>query len=84
MDWHTKGRSKYGRVVVWENDINGEYRIPMHDDDPMPSRYQMQGFVRKELTYWEHKSFCKRHNLVNHAMEDVRNDDDIQTNRWGY
>lgn len=75
---------KNGKVVVWENDVTGEYRIPMFDDAPMPSRYEIRGFVRKELTYWEHKAFCKRHGLVNHAMEDIRNDEDVlKKDRWG-
>lgn len=86
MESYVKQRRRVGKVVVWEHDppIPGEYRIPPSDDAPMPSRYQIQGFVRKELTYWEHKAFCKRHGLVNHQMEDVRNDDDLQKNRWGY
>lgn len=85
MDGYVRKRPKHGKAVVWENDITGEYRIPPTDDAPMPSRYQIRGFVRKELTYWEHKAFCKRHGLVNHALEDVRNDGDaLGKNKWGY
>lgn len=87
MEGFVKNKKKVGRVVVWEKDnpLPGDYKIPMHDDDPMPSRYQIQGYVRKELNYWEHKAFCKRHGLVNHLMEDVRDDGDaLGKNRWGY
>lgn len=85
MEGFVKKFRKAGKVVVWENSLTGEYAIPMHDDDPMPTRYQMRGLERKELNYWEHKAFCKRHGLVNHAMEDVPDDGDILgKNRWGY
>lgn len=87
MDGFVRTRQKYGRVVVWEKDnpVPGDYKIPPADNAPMPSRYQIQGYIRKELNYWEHKAFCKRHGLVNHAMEDIRNDGDVlDKNAWGY
>lgn len=86
MDVHFPKSRKYGKVVVWEKDnpIPGDYKIPPVDDAPMPSRYEIQGYKRKELSYWDHKAFCKRHGLVNHAMEGVRDDNDLQVSRWGY
>jgi len=77
---------KQGKPVVWLNPITGDYKIPPRDDLPMPSRYELQGYVRKVFdSYFEHQSWMKKVGLVNHAAEDVRNDGDIlNRNRWGY
>ena len=74
------------RAVVWENPITGEFKVPPDPDAPLPSRYEMQGFVRREFnSYFEHSAWCRKHGVVNHKVEGIHNDDDaLGKNRWGY
>lgn len=86
MDVQIIKRRKEGKAVVWLHPITGEYRIPPTDDAPMPSRYELQGFIRKEFnSYFEHQAWCKKVGLRNHAAEDVKDDGDLlKKNAWGY
>ncbi len=71
-------RKKSGNPVVYIHPVTGEYEIPMNPDVPIPLRYAVRGFIKKEFTsYHEHTSWMKQVGLVNHATEDVRNDGDI-------
>lgn len=54
------------RSVVWEHPGTGEIRYPGRNDAPMPSRYQKEGFVRKEFTNLRSlESFERSHNVLN-------------------
>lgn len=86
MDWFVKARKKYGNPVVYVHPITGDYRIPLAPDEPMPERYKLQGYERREFTsYLEHQKWCNDHNLVNKYAEGISNEDDILgKNKWGY
>lgn len=74
------------KPVIWLHPVTGDYKIPMHNTDPMPSRYEMAGYIRKEFdSSWEHASWMKKVGLVNHAAEGISVDKDaLGKNRWGY
>lgn len=74
------------KPVVWLHPVDGRYEIPPRNDVPMPSRYEMQGFVRKEFdSYFEHAQWCKKVGLVNHGAEGISVDKDaLGKNKWGY
>lgn len=38
------------RAVVWEHPLTGEVKYPGRNDVPMPTRYQQQGYQRRELS----------------------------------
>ncbi len=51
------------RAVVWERP-DGHISYPMRNSDPIPERYQAQGYVRKELpTLRSIENFEKSHNV---------------------
>jgi len=80
-----KRRKRVGKPVIWIHPVTGDYKIPPADDCPIPDRYKLQGYERREFnSYFEHSAWCKSKGLVNHYAEDVRDDGDIQKNRWGY
>lgn len=61
------------RPVVFENPITGEVRYPPRQNSPMYQAYKDQGFQRREFTsYHEHKAWCDAHQVVNHAVEGIK------------
>lgn len=85
MDGFVKKRYKVGKPVVYIHPVTGDYKIPASEEQEMPLRYKMQGYERREFnSYFEHAAWCKSKGLVNHYAEDVRDDGDVQKNRWGY
>ena len=73
------------RPVIYIHPVTGDYKIPGRNDVEMPLRYKMQGYERREFaSYHEHAAWCKSKGLVNHAIEGIKEDQDIQKNRWNY
>ena len=81
-----KRTQKVGKPTIWIHPVTGEYKIPMHETDPMPQRYRDQGFERRVFnSYFEHKRWMESKGLICHATEDVPDDGDaLGKNRWGY
>lgn len=55
-------------VVVYEHPETGKIVWPGRNDRPMPERYRLQGYARKEMrSLHEVDQFSKKHNVVNEA-----------------